>query len=155
MIVLVVATSLVSISTERAVDAIPAIVDSWGVSQIFLGFIVLPVVGNAAEHIIAAKLAMNNKMVLAKKVAVESAAQIVLLIMPSMVLIGWMRHLDMSLQFDVFEIATIVMTYLVARILFCRGKGDWKQGVLLHCIFLIIAIGAAIYPTSPRINKQR
>ena len=136
-----------SISTEHAVDAIPSMVESWGVSQIFLGFIVLPVVGNAAEHIIAAKLAMHNKMVLAKKVAVESSAQIVLFIMPMVVLIGWVRHLDMSLQFDIFEIASIVMTSVVASILVCRGKGDWRQGLLLHSIFLIVAFGAVLYPT--------
>lgn len=145
--VLIFATGLVSICTEHAVDAIPSMVESWGVSQIFLGFIVLPVVGNAAEHIIAAKLAMHNKMVLAKKVAVESSAQIVLFIMPMVVIIGWIRNLEMSLQFDIFEIASIVMTSVVASILVCRGKGDWRQGLLLHSIFFIVAFGAVVYPT--------
>lgn len=153
--VLVVATSLVSVCTEDAVDAIPPIVESWGVSRIFLGFIVLPLVGNASEHIIAAKLASNNKMVLAKNVAVESSAQIVLFIMPAVVLIGWIRHLDMSLQFDIFEIATIVMTSVVASILVCRGKADWKQGVLLHSIFWIVSLGAVIYPTVAKAYGRR
>lgn len=98
---------------------------------------------------------MNNKMVLAKKVAVESSAQIVLFIMPTVIIIGWVRSLDMSMQFDIFEIASIVMTSVVASILVCRGKGDWKQGMLLHTIFLIVSIGAAIYPTTAKVYGQR
>ena len=110
---------------------------------------------NDPEHIIAAKLAMNNKMVLAKKVAVESSAQIVLFIMPTVVLIGWAKSLDMSMQFDIFEIASIVMTSVVASILVCRGEGDWKQGLLLHTIFCIIAMGAVVYPTTAKVYGQR
>ena len=107
------------------------------------------------RHIIAAKLALHNKMVLAKKVAVESGAQIVLFIMPVMIIISWIKDKDLSFQFDIFEIASIVMTALIASILVCRGKGDWKQGMLLHSIYLIVSLGAVVYPTTSDLSGRQ
>lgn len=85
-------------------------------------------------------------MVLAKKVAVESAAQVVLFIMPVMMIIAWIRGRGLNFQFDVFEIASIVMASVVASMLVCCGKADWKQGALLHTIFWIVSVGAVFYP---------
>ena len=146
IIVLILSTGIASVCTEFVVDAIPPLIDSWQVSQIFLGFIILPVVGNAAEHVTATKLAMHNKMALAKAVAIESSTQVILLITPCIVLLGWMRGRDMSLQFDIFEITSIIVTSLVASLLVTYGESDWKQGSLLLTIFMIIAVGAIIYP---------
>lgn len=153
--VLVIATGFASMCTELAVDAIPMIVESWRISPILLGFIILPVVGNAAEHVTAVKLAMHNKMVLAKSVAVESSTQVVLLIAPAMVLLGWARGRDMSLQFDVYEIAGVVVASLLASFVVSYGKAEWKQGVLLISVFVIIALGAVVYPTTPHLSDRQ
>ena len=143
--VLLLATGFVSVSTELAVDAIPAIVESWRISELFLGFIVLPIVGNAAEHVAATKLAIRNKMVLAKSVAIESSTQVVLFITPAIVLLGWFRERDMSLQFDFFEIACIATTALIVSVVVCYGRGDYKQGGLLLTIYFIFAFASVFY----------
>jgi Ca2+/Na+ antiporter len=145
IVVLLVATGIASITTELAVDAIPALVDSWNISHVFLGFIVLPFVGNAAEHVTAAKMALRNRMVLAKNVAVESATQVVLFITPSLVLFCWLRDRSLSLQFDHFEIGCILITGVVVSIAICRGDSGWKQGVILHAIYLVFALCAIVY----------
>jgi calcium/proton exchanger cax len=144
-VILLIATAIASITTELAVDAIPTLVDSWNISHVFLGFIVLPFVGNAAEHVTAAKMALRNRMVLAKNVAVESATQVVLFITPAIVLIGWLRGRNMTLQFDHFEMGCILLTGLVVSIAICRGDSGWKQGLVLHTIYLTVAMGAVIY----------
>lgn len=151
MIVLVLAAILASICSEFAVGAIPDIVESSKISQIFIGFIVLPVVGNAAEHVTAAKLAMHDKFVLAKSVAIESSTQVVLLITPAMILLGWAKNRELSLQFDIYEIAAVVIASVVASFVVSCGKGDWKQGVLLYTVFVLIAIGAVFYPVPPKL----
>ena len=144
-VVLLMATGVASITTELAVDAIPALVDSWNISHVFLGFIVLPFVGNAAEHVTAAKMALRNRMVLAKNVAVESATQVVLFITPSLVLFCWLRDRKLTLQFDHFEIGCILITGVVVSIAICRGDSGWKQGVILHAIYLVFAVCAMVY----------
>lgn len=142
---LLITTGIASVTTELAVDAIPELVDSWNISHVFLGFIVLPFVGNAAEHVTAAKMALRNRMVLAKNVAVESATQVLLFITPAIVLLGWMRGRRMTLQFDHFEIGCILLTGLVVSVAICRGESGWKQGLILHAIYLSVAVGAVFY----------
>ena len=145
IVVLFAATGIASLTTELAVDAIPALVDSWNISHAFLGFIVLPFVGNAAEHVTAAKMALRNRMVLAKSVAVESATQVVLFITPSLVLFCWLRDRKLNLQFDHFEIGCILIAGVIVSIAICRGDSGWKQGVVLHAIYLIFALCTIVY----------
>lgn len=154
ILVLSISTGVAAGCTELAVDAIPAIVDDWGISHIFLGFVVLPFVGNAAEHVTAAKMALRNRMVLAKSVALESATQIVLFIMPAIVLLGWLRGRTMSLRFDLFEVACIAVTGVVISAVICRGKSGYKQGILLHTIYMIFAMGAVFYRGSEDENRK-
>ena len=143
--VLLLSTVIASVCTELAVDAIPSMVESWRISHVFLGFIVLPFVGNAAEHVTAAKMALRNRMVLAKSVAVESATQIVLFIMPAIVLLGWLRGRRMSLHFDLYEIACVVVTGIMVSTVICYGRSGYKQGICLHSIYLMFALGAIFY----------
>ena len=140
--ILILSTGIVSVCTELAVDAIPSLVDSWKISQIFLGLIVLPIVGNAAEHVTAFKLATHNKMALAKSVAVESSTQIVLCITPTVVLLGWVRGRAMSLQFDLFEIGSVLTATIVVSIIIFYGKSGMKQGAFLITVYVIVAFGA-------------
>jgi Ca2+/H+ antiporter len=145
IIILLLTTAIASITTELAVGAIPELVDAWSISHVFLGFIVLPFVGNAAEHVTAAKMASRNRMVLAKNVAVESATQVILFITPAIVLLGWFRGRNMTLRFDHFEIGCILLTGLVVTFAICRGDSGWRQGLVLHAIYLTVAVVAVFY----------
>jgi Ca2+:H+ antiporter len=86
--------------------------EGWGCPVAFISVIVLPIVGNAAEHASAVMFAMKNKMDIALGVAVGSATQIALFVIPFCVLVGWAMDLPLDLNFHVFETLTLVLTVL-------------------------------------------
>lgn len=107
-------TVLVAICAEFLVDAINEVVKSTGISKVFVGLILLPIVGNAAEHATALTVACKDKMDLAIGVAVGSSMQIALLVLPLIVVIGWIAGKeDMSLNFDPFDIIILFVSVLL------------------------------------------
>jgi Ca2+:H+ antiporter len=109
---LIVSTVLVAICAEFLVDSIDGMVQGSGISETFVGLILLPIVGNAAEHVTAVTVAIKDKMDLAIGVAVGSSMQIALLLTPLMVLIGWIIGAEMTLYFNTFETAILFITIL-------------------------------------------
>jgi len=109
---LIVSTVLVAICAEFLVDSIDGMVQGSGMSETFVGLILLPIVGNAAEHVTAVTVAIKDKMDLAIGVAVGSSMQIALLLTPLMVLIGWIIGAEMTLYFNTFETAILFITIL-------------------------------------------
>lgn len=114
-----------------------------GVSKTFVGLILLPIVGNAAEHATSVTVAIKDKMDLAIGVAVGSSMQIALLVLPLIVVIGWiLGKNDMTLDFDGFEIAVFFVAVLLVNYLIGDGKSHWLEGVLLMTLYVIIAVAA-------------
>jgi len=146
---LTVITVFVAICAEFLVDAIQDVCTAWGVSQTFVGLILLPIVGNAAEHVTAVTVAIKNKMDLALGVAVGSSMQIALLVTPLMVIIGWIIDKRMSLYFNMFETCVMVIAVLIVNYLIMDGKSNWLEGLMLFCVYIIIAISIYYYPLSP------
>ena len=147
ILVLCISTGVVSICTELAVDAIPAIIESWKVSHVFLGFIILPIVGNAAEHVTACVVAVRNKMDLAMSVAIGSSIQIALLVTPFLVILGW-AVLDepMTLRFETFETVAFALSVLVVTYAVQDGKSNYLEGAMLIGLYLIIALAFWVTP---------
>ncbi|KAK0272793.1 hypothetical protein LTS00_016056, partial [Friedmanniomyces endolithicus] len=111
IVLLLLTTSLVAVCAEFMVSAIPVLIaDSPVVSEAFIGLIILPIVGNAAEHVTAVTVAAKNKMDLAIGVAVGSSIQIALFVTPIIVLLGWALGRDMSLYFNLFETVSLFVT---------------------------------------------
>jgi Ca2+:H+ antiporter len=98
--VLVVTTFLVAICAEYLVDSIDDLVVSAGISKAFIGLILIPIVGNAAEHVTAVVVALRDKMDLAMGVAIGSSIQIALLVTPFLVICGWIMGREMTLHFE-------------------------------------------------------
>lgn len=98
--VLVVVTIVVAICADYLVDSIDALVESHHISKNFIGLILIPIVGNAAEHVTACVVALRNKMDLAMGVAIGSSIQIALLVTPFLVILGWIMGQPMSLHFE-------------------------------------------------------
>lgn len=141
------ATALVAICAEFMVDGIDAITQGGKVSRTFVGLILLPIVGNAAEHATAVTVACKDKMDLAIGVAVGSSMQIALLVIPFVVVLGWiMGKDDMNLAFDGFQIAVLFVAVLLVNYLIQDGKSHWLEGVLLMVLYMIIALAAWFYP---------
>ena len=114
VVLLLISTALVAVCAEFMVDAIPGMIEnSPSVSEAFIGLIILPIVGNAAEHVTAVTVAAKNKMDLAIGVAVGSSIQIALFVTPIVVLLGWILQRDMSLYFNLFETISLFVTAFI------------------------------------------
>ncbi|KAF4618122.1 hypothetical protein G7Y89_g14986 [Cudoniella acicularis] len=141
------ATAIIGLCAEFMVDGISAITNGGGVSVEFVGLILLPIVGNAAEHATAVTVACKDKMDLAIGVAVGSSMQVALFLIPLLVVIGWiMDKPDMNLSFDGFQVTILFVAVLLVNYLIADGKSNWLEGMLLQCLYLIIAVCAWYYP---------
>lgn len=145
---LLISTGLVAVCAEFLVSSINYLVDNTGVSQAFVGLIILPIVGNAAEHVTAVTVASKNKMDLAIGVAVGSSIQIALFVTPVIVLLGWILGKDMSLYFTLFETVSLFVSAFIVNFLVLDGRSNYLEGALLIAAYVIIAVAAFYYPDS-------
>nr|POF13066.1 vacuolar calcium ion transporter [Quercus suber] len=147
VVLLLCSTALVAVCAEFMVDAIPEMIgDGSTVSEAFIGLIILPIVGNAAEHVTAVTVAAKNKMDLAIGVALGSSIQIALFVTPVVVLLGWILNTDMSLYFNIFETVSLFVTAFIINFLVLDGRSNYLEGSLLIAGYVIIAICAFFYP---------
>lgn len=146
IIVLIVATTLVSVCADYLVGSIDDIVESSGLSKTFIGLIVIPIVGNAAEHVTAIIVAMKDKMDLAIGVAVGSSLQIAIFVTPFMVLVGWIIDVPMSLYFSTFETAILFVSVFITNLVILDGELNWLEGAMLLSTYLIVALAFFYYP---------
>jgi Ca2+:H+ antiporter len=153
VLTLAISTVLVALNAEYLVDSINAITCGGGISKNFVGLILLPIVGNAAEHATAVTVAIKDKMDLAIGVAVGSSMQIALLVLPFVVVLGWIIGKDdMTLFFDGFQIAVLFVAVLLVNYLISDGKSHYLEGILLMILYVIIAVAAWFYPTAPGLS---
>lgn len=143
---LLISTGLVAICADFMSDAIEPMVATSGISQAFIGLIILPIVGNAAEHVTAVTVAMKNKMDLAIGIAVGSSIQIAVFITPLICLLGWIMGKEMTLYFNIFETVALFVTILVVNFLILDGRSNYLEGSLLIAAYLIIALSSFFYP---------
>lgn len=146
LIFLSLSTVIVSICADFLVGTIDNIVESTGLSKTFIGLIIIPIVGNAAEHVTSVMVAMKNKMDLALSVAIGSSLQIALFVTPFMVLVGWMINVPMTLNFSTFETATLFISIFLSNYLILDGESNWLEGVMSLAMYLLIAIAFYYYP---------
>jgi Ca2+:H+ antiporter len=147
LVTLAISTTLVAFCCEFMVSSIHGLTSTGKISTVFVGLILLPIVGNAAEHATAVTVAMKDKMDLSIGVAVGSSMQIALLVFPFIILLGWIMGKEcMNLYFDTFQIATLFVSVLLVNYLIQDGKSHWLEGVLLMASYFIIAIAAWFYP---------
>ncbi|KAM0441001.1 hypothetical protein ACHAPT_000306 [Fusarium lateritium] len=146
IILLLVSTALVAVCAEFLVDSIEEVVSTSSVGEIFIGLIILPIVGNAAEHVTAITVAMKNKMDLAIGVAVGSSIQIAIFITPLVVILGWIMDRDMTLYFTLFETVCLFVSAFIVNFLVLDGRSNYLEGALLCAVYIIISVVAFFYP---------
>ncbi|KAG5987672.1 hypothetical protein E4U43_004979 [Claviceps pusilla] len=146
---LTVSTVVIAFCAECMVDSIDEVTRDGGLKEEFVGLILLPIVGNAAEHATAVTVAIKDKMDLAIGVAVGSSMQVALFLIPLLVIIGWaMGNENMDLSFDMFQVAVMFVAVLLTNYLIGDGKSHWLEGFLLICLYSIIAVCSFWYPDS-------
>mmetsp|Transcript_44440 Transcript_44440/g.127341 ORF Transcript_44440/g.127341 Transcript_44440/m.127341 type:complete len:420 (+) Transcript_44440:273-1532(+) len=150
-VTLLLATIITSFSTDFLIAALETTVETWNISKEFVGIIMLPIIGNAAEHYTAITVAMKDKMDLSLGVAAGSSCQMALLVTPFTVLVGWFYGVDMTLNFHMFQLCVLIFAvFLVTTILntgrteresgMLVGKTNWFQGYILLVTYFVLAI---------------
>jgi Ca2+:H+ antiporter len=131
----------VGLMSEVLVGSISEASESIGISEFFVGVIVVAIVGNAAEHWVAILVAFKNKMDLAVNIAVGSSAQIALFVAPILVLLSFvLGPSPMPLVFNGFELGAIVIAVLIANYVTSEGESTWFEGVQLLAVYVILAL---------------
>ena len=129
-VALVVVTIMVAVCADYLVDSIDSIVESSGISRTFIGLVLIPIVGNAAEHVTACVVAYKDKMDLAIGVAIGSSMQIALFVTPFLVILGWIIDKPMTLHFQTFETVVFFLSVLVVNYLIQDGKSNYLEGAM-------------------------
>ncbi len=138
------ATALVALESEILVAATEQVTETLHLSQLFLGLIVIPFIGNAAEHATAVMVARKGKMDLALGIALGSSAQVALLIAPLLVLAGLLLAQPMNLVFRPFEVLALGLATGVTAIITLDGESHWFEGVQLLALYAMVAIASYV-----------
>jgi Ca2+:H+ antiporter len=147
LLILVVTTVLVSICADYLVGSIDETVEQAHIGKTFVGLILIPIVGNAAEHVTAVVMAVRNKMDLAMAVAIGSSIQIALFVTPFLVLLGWVvMDQPMTLHFESLEVVTFAASALIVAYIVRDGYSNYLEGALLLGLYLIIAVAFFVSP---------
>lgn len=146
--VLVGATVGVSVMSERLVGAIEAASEIFGWTPVFVGVIVVAIVGNAAEHSTAILVAMKNRMELAFQIAVGSGLQVALFVAPLLVFVSCLPgFVRLNLVFTMLEVAAVVVSVILVALVARDGESNWIEGLMLLAVYVIFAI--AFYNLPP------
>jgi len=138
--VLVLATLGVVVLSELLVGGVEAVVSTWGLSEFFLGIILIPIVGNAAEHMVAVQTALRNQMDLSVEIAVSSSLQIALFVAPLLVFVSLLMGHPLTLVFNNFELVAVGAGVLIAALVAADGESNWLEGAALLGVFLILGL---------------
>ena len=144
MAALAIAGVLVGVMSEILVGSITEASESVGLSEFFIGVIVVAIVGNAAEHWVAVTVAVKNKMDLAVNIAVGSSAQVALFVAPVLVMASFfIGPYPLALVFNGFELGAILLAILIANYVTQDGESTWFEGVQLLAVYFVF--GLAFY----------
>jgi Ca2+:H+ antiporter len=146
VVLLAAGTTLTTIQAEVLVGAMQPALARFGFTEMFVGVIVIAIIGNAAEHYSAVVAARRDEMTLALEIAVGSSAQIALFVAPALVLYSYMLGRPMSLLFNAFEITAITLSVLATVIVVADGESNWVEGLQLLAIYLILALAFYLVP---------
>ncbi|KIL64475.1 hypothetical protein M378DRAFT_163255 [Amanita muscaria Koide BX008] len=146
LFLLAVVTVFVAVTAEWLVDSIGGLTANGQISETFVGIILLPIVGNAAEHATAVTVSVKDKLNLSLGVAVGSSIQISLFVIPFTVILGWILGKPMSFLFDPYESVVLFLSVLTVNYVVQDGKSNWLEGMILMCLYVILAITFWFYP---------
>ncbi|MBW4568116.1 MAG: calcium/proton exchanger [Tolypothrix carrinoi HA7290-LM1] len=144
--VLLACTLLVALESEMLVDSLEVATSQLGLTALFTGVILVPIVGNAAEHATAVTVAMKDKMDLSVSVAVGSSMQIALFVAPVLVIAGRIFGQPMDLDFKPFELVAVAVSVLIANSISSDGKSNWLEGTLLLAAYTVLGFAFYFHP---------
>ena len=138
--ILIIATVIIAIESEFLVGGIEDITSKLGLSEFFVGIILIPIIGNAAEHSTAITMALKNKMDVAIEIALGSSLQIILFVAPVLICLS-LLFTPMSIIFNPFELVSLIASVIIANKVASDGQSNWLEGAQLMAVYFIIAAG--------------
>ncbi|KZO95110.1 calcium/proton exchanger [Calocera viscosa TUFC12733] len=143
---LAIVTVLVGVTAEFLVDSIDGVTATGAISEEWVGLILLPIVGNAAEHVTAVTVAIKDKLDLSIAVAVGSSIQIAVFVIPFIVVLAWIMGKPLTMLFDPFESVVLFLTVLTVNYTTQDSKSNWLEGMVLMMLYVIVAVSFWFYP---------
>jgi Ca2+:H+ antiporter len=146
IVILVVSTAFIAWLSEILVGAVEPVVMALGVTEFFLGIVVIPLVGNVVEHLVAVQTALKNKMELSLAISLGSGLQIALFVAPLLVFISLAMGNPMTLIFNEFELMALVAATLLASLAALDGQSNWLEGAQLLVVYVVVGMAFFFLP---------
>jgi Ca2+:H+ antiporter len=140
IVVLLMSAALLAVLSEILVSSIQSFIDAFGLSAFFVGVVLVPTIGNLAEHLVAVQLAAKDKMEFAMAVSYGSSLQVALFVAPVLVLLGALLGQPMDLVFSPLEVAAVAAAVGISALIALDGESNWLEGALLMLVYLILGI---------------
>lgn len=138
--ILILATAGVAVMSELLVSAVEPTAAQFGLTEVFIGVILIAIIGNAAEHSTAVLVALKNNMELSLNIAISSSVQIALLVAPLLVFAGALLGQPMDLVFTTFEVVAVIASVAIVSVVAIDGESNWMEGLLLLAVYGILAL---------------
>lgn len=135
-----------ALMSEFLVGSLDVVTETLGLSEFFVGIILIPLIGNVAEHLVAVQVAIKNQMDLSLSIALGSSLQIALFVAPLLVFISLALGNPMALEFNHPELIAMIAASVIAALVAIDGRSNWFEGAMLVGVFLILAIGFFFLP---------
>jgi len=144
--ILAVSVAAIAVFSEFLVGAVEPVTEQLGFSTFFVGIILIPIIGNVAEHVVAVEVAMKNHMELSLNIALGSSLQIALFVAPLLVLISPLLGNPFVLEFNTFELIALISASVIGALVAIDGKSNWLEGAMLLAVYLILGIAFFFLP---------
>ena len=139
--ILAASTLAIVFMSEFLVGVVEPVATALGVRELFLGVIVIPIVGNVAEHLVGVTAAMKNQMDLSMTISLGSSMQIALFVAPLLVFISLLFGPELTLFFSLFEVMVLGLSVLIAAFISVDGESNWLEGAMLLAVYVIAGFG--------------
>jgi len=143
---LILATVLVSWMAEVLVHSVESAAEQYHLPYIFIGVILLPLFGNAAEHFTAVSVAAKNKMDLSFAISIGSSTQIAVFVAPLMVIIAWILGVPLTFEFGILETIAVFLAVSIANLIAADGKSNWLEGLMLLSTYAVLGLAFLFHP---------
>ena len=146
--VLALATVGIAFMSEFLVSSVEPVTQQLGFSEFFVGIIIIPIIGNVAEHVVAVEVALKNQMDLSMSIALGSSLQIALFVAPALVFLSLLMGNPLTLEFNAFELLALTAAAVIAAFVALDGESNWLEGAMLLAVYIIIALAFFFLPGS-------
>jgi Ca2+:H+ antiporter len=146
LFVLLGSTVGVAYLSELLVGSVEPVVERFGISEFFLGIILIPLIGNVAEHLVAVQVAGQNKMDLSVEISVASSLQIALFVAPVLVFVSLLMGNPLHLVFNQFELIALIAGVLIGALVSADGESNWLEGAELLAVYIILGLAFFLLP---------